>query len=77
MSQNTKYTGLTSAQVIENRLKFGSNTLTPPPSRPWWKQFLDKFHDPLIIILLIAGVLSIGIAFYEYFGLGEDWKVFF
>lgn len=38
---------------------------------------LGKFTDPLIIILMIAGVLSIGISFYEYFGLNEGFTVFF
>lgn len=39
--------------------------------------FLEKFRDPLIIILLVAGVLSICIAFYEYFSLGLGASVFF
>lgn len=79
MSQTRNYSGLTDAQVSESRNKHGANILTPPEQEPWWKQFLEKFSDPLIIILLIAGVLSIGISFYEYFGLtpGHDWKVFF
>jgi Ca2+-transporting ATPase len=63
--------------VLESRRKNGTNVLTPPEKDPWWKEFLDKFTDPLIIILLVAGVLSVGISFYEYFGLGQDWKVFF
>ena len=57
--------------------KYGANLLTPPEKDPLWKQFLEKFEDPLIIILMIAGVLSIGISFYEYFGLGEGGEVFF
>lgn len=77
MSQKQLYTGLTDAEVLESRRKNGVNVLTPPEKDPWWKEFLDKFSDPLIIILLVAGVLSIGISFYEYFGLGQDWKVFF
>ena len=77
MSQKQHYTGLTDAEVLESRRKNGVNVLTPPEKDPWWKEFLDKFSDPLIIILLVAGVLSIGISFYEYFGLGQDWKVFF
>lgn len=77
MSSDRNYTGLTDAQVSESRKKYGMNVLTPPEPTPWWREFLDKFKDPLIIILLIAGVLSVGIAFYEFFGLGEDWKVFF
>lgn len=77
MSQKQLYTGLTDAEVLESRKKNGVNVLTPPEKDPWWKEFLDKFSDPLIIILLVAGVLSIGISFYEFFGLGQDWKVFF
>lgn len=77
MSQKNRYTGLTDAEVLESRKKNGANVLTPPEQDPWWKEFLDKFSDPLIIILLVAGVLSIGISFYEFFGLGQDWKVFF
>ena len=51
--------------------------LTPPAKKPIWLQFLDKFKDPLIIILILAGVLSIGISFYEYLGLGHGAAVFF
>ena len=72
-----RYSGLTDAEVARSRREHGSNVLTPPPSTPWWKEFLAKFSDPLIIILLIAGVLSVGISLYEYFGLGQNWKVFF
>lgn len=77
MSQNFANRGLTDSQVLESRKKYGENILTPPARKPWWKELGEKFADPLIIILLIAGALSIGIAFYEYFGLGESWKVFF
>ena len=70
-------TGLTDAQVLESRKKHGANILTPPEKDPLWKQFLEKFGDPLIIILMIAGALSIGISFYEYFGLGQSAEVFF
>ena len=77
MSQNKIHTGLTDSQVAESRKRHGANVLTPPEQDPWWKEFLGKFSDPLIIILLIAGILSIGISFYEFFGLGQDWKVFF
>ena len=77
MQQKKHYIGLTDAEVLENRKKYGVNILTPPEKEPLWKQFLEKFTDPLIIILMIAGVLSIGISFYEYFGLNEGFTVFF
>ena len=69
--------GLTDAQVLESRKKHGANVLTPPEKEPLWKQFLEKFGDPLIIILMIAGALSIGLSFYEYFGLEHGAQVFF
>lgn len=72
-----KHKGLTDGQVRENRAKFGANVITPPPKTPLWKLYLEKFGDPLIIILLIAGALSLLISFYEYFGLGKTAEVFF
>lgn len=77
MEQKHHYTGLTDAQVLESRKKNGANVLTPPEKEPLWKQFLEKFGDPLIIILMIAGALSIGISCYEFFGLGQDAAIFF
>ena len=77
MEQKHYYTGLTDAQVLESRRKNGANVLTPPKKEPLWKQFLEKFGDPLIIILMIAGALSIGISCYEFFGLGQGAAVFF
>lgn len=76
MKQN-HYDGLTDAQVLESRAKNGTNILTPPEKDPLWKQYLEKFGDPLIIILMIAGVMSVGISCYEYFGLHKPWAVFF
>ena len=77
MEQKHHYTGLTDAQVLESRRKNGANVLTPPEKEPLWKQFLEKFGAPLIIILMIAGALSIGISCYEFFGLGQGAAVFF
>jgi Ca2+-transporting ATPase len=70
-------TGLNAQQVEESRLKYGSNILTPAKKESLWITFLKKFSDPLIIILLIAGVLSILISFYEYYGLDGEYTVFF
>ena len=77
MAQNSHYTGLTEEQAAESRRVHGLNILTPPARESLWRQFLKKFSDPLIIILMIAGVLSVGISCYEYWGLGEGPGVFF
>lgn len=77
MESKHHYTGLTAREVAQSRSKYGENVLTPPAKDPLWLQFLDKFRDPLIIILLIAGALSILISCYEYFALGDGPTVFF
>lgn len=74
---NESYTGLTEKEVQDSRARHGKNVLTPPEKDPLWRLFLRKFHDPLIIILLIAGTLSIGISCYEYYYLGSSAAVFF
>ena len=51
--------------------------LTPPAKVSEWKLFLEKFSDPLILILLVAGVLSVAISIYEYVALDEGGYVFF
>lgn len=58
--------------MLESRKKHGTNELTPPPRKSLLKQFLKTFDDPLIKILLVALLLSVGIAFYEYFGLHKS-----
>ena len=77
MNPHQHFIGLTSKQVADSRAKYGINILTPPPTTPLWKQFLAKFRDPLIVILLFAGVLSIGISIYEHLGLHQGAEVFF
>ena len=77
MAEKNHYTGLTDAEALESRKKNGVNILTPAEQTPLWKRFLEKFGDPLIIILLIAGALSIGISCYEFWGLDKGAGVFF
>ncbi|MDE5586543.1 MAG: calcium-translocating P-type ATPase, PMCA-type [Muribaculaceae bacterium] len=77
MSEKHRFFGLTDAQVAESRATHGVNILTPPQKDPLWKRFLEKFSDPLIIILMVAGALSIGISCYEYWGLDKGPSVFF
>ena len=77
MSTKTQLTGLTASQVEQSRREHGSNILTPAKKESAWHLFLAKFRDPLIIILLVAGALSILISFYEYYGLDKGFEVFF
>ncbi|MDE5811363.1 MAG: calcium-translocating P-type ATPase, PMCA-type [Muribaculaceae bacterium] len=77
MAKDITYKGLTDDEVTQSRLDNGTNILTPPKKDSLLKRFFRKFSDPLIIILLIAGALSIGISCYEYFGLHQGLSVFF
>lgn len=72
MKQKKHYEGLTDTEVLKSREQYGANVLTPRETEPLWKQFLEKFEDPLIIILLIAGFLSIAISCWEYWGLHNE-----
>ncbi|MDE6463646.1 MAG: calcium-translocating P-type ATPase, PMCA-type [Muribaculaceae bacterium] len=77
MAEHKNYSGLSSAQVEQSRSAHGANVLTPARRKSAWSRFLEKFKDPLIIILLVAGALSVGIACYEYWSLGQGAGVFF
>ena len=69
--------GLTNEQVEESRKKHGSNVLTPPQKESLWHQFLQKFTDPIIRILLIALGLSIAVSLYQFFTTEEGLSVLF
>ncbi len=75
--QENQYKGLSAAQVEESRRLHGANILTPPPRESLWIKYLRTFRDPLIVVLLVAGVLSVCISLYEFYGLHEGAGVFF
>ena len=68
---------MTDSEVLQSREQHGRNILTPPEKESLFRKFLDKFSDPLIRIIMVAGLLSVGIACYEYWSLGHGWEVFF
>ena len=51
--------GLTDEEVKKRLEKVGYNELKEGNKVPTWKLFLESFKDPLIIILLIAGIVQI------------------
>ncbi|MFO7141167.1 haloacid dehalogenase, partial [Arthrospira sp. PCC 8006] len=53
--------GLTPPEVETSRQTHGSNVMTPPPREPAWRQFLGKFDDPVIRILIIAAAIAISL----------------
>lgn len=62
MEKKHQYQGLTKQEVEESRRLHGENILTPPEKASLWSQFIEKFNDPIIKILLVAWFLSMIIA---------------
>ena len=56
--------GLSSADVETRLAKYGPNQLQQEKRRPRWKDFLEEFTDPLVIILIVAAVLSVVVQFF-------------
>lgn len=71
-----RFSGLSQKEVAESRSEYGTNVMTPPPGVPVWKKFIEKFKDPMIVILIVAGFLSLGISFYQWHWLGHGADAF-
>lgn len=57
--------GLQAHEVEKSRIEHGENTLTPPKRTPLWKLYLEKYNDPIIRILVLAALVSLGLAAIE------------
>lgn len=68
MEQGDLQKGLSSQEVEDSRRKHGTNILTPPKKTSLWIQFLEKFEDPIIRILLFAWVLAMIISAIHCWG---------
>ncbi len=65
----TGVSGLDSGRVAGMRSRYGANAMTPPVRDPLWKQYLEKFDDPVIRILLLAVAVSTIVALIQGSGL--------
>ena len=61
----------------EVRLGQGRNIIPPPEKEPLWRAYIEKFKDPIIIVLLVVFVFSVGLSFYEIFVMGQGWSLMF
>src|SRR4051794_1728210 len=52
-------TGLSQAEVTTRRDQFGSNKFAEAPKEPTLQRFLRQYTDPMQIVLLIAGGISL------------------
>ena len=76
MKQNHHFTGLTDAQVIESRQKYGANVLTPPTEESMWDKVKDCMHFWLLkvdlaifVIAVLAAIILPSAGIYSHEGL--------
>lgn len=58
--------GLSADAVLAAREQWGSNALTPQKSEGFWEKFAGNFKDPTIIVLMVALVMIVALAFGGY-----------
>lgn len=63
-----------SDEVIQGK---GQNIIPPPKKEPLWKAYLEKFKDPIIIVLLVVFCLSVCVSIYELIFQGRSYDVLF
>lgn len=57
--------GLSPQEAGDRLARFGRNTIRPPRKNPWLNIFLSQFKNPLIIVLIAAGAITLIIAHYR------------
>jgi Ca2+-transporting ATPase len=60
-------TGLTENQVKQSQKKYGKNEFSPGDKICLGKKILDALKEPMIFILLIAALITIGMSIYKEF----------
>ena len=58
-------TGLSAAQVTEQKNKFGENRLREKKKKSTFQRFIDQFKDVMILILIAAAVVSFAVVIAE------------
>lgn len=51
--------GLSAAEVARRQKKHGPNVLPDTAGKAWWRLFLDRFRDALVLLLLAAAGLAL------------------
>jgi P-type Ca2+ transporter type 2C len=52
-------TGLSAAEVQARRATYGPNRFAEAAKEPTWRRFLRQYRDPMQIVLLVAGIVSL------------------
>ena len=66
--------GIEDSEVVGGR---GGNIIPPPERESLWWAYLEKFKDPIIIVLMVAFLLSVCLSVYEIVVMDYSWSVMF
>ena len=72
MARNSSYKTkclVNNSEFVRNQA--GKNVIPEPENEPLWKKFLEKFKDPIIVVLLVVWAFSLAISAYEIFVMGK------
>ena len=76
MSTNKSYRkNCLSEDSVLVRKGVGKNIIPPPERESLWKLYLEKFKDPIIIVLLIVFFFSVLVAVYEVIYMAKGWSI--
>lgn len=64
--------GVNSSAVVEGA---GKNIIPPPERESLWRAYLEKFKDPIIVVLIVVFFFSVMLSLYEILMLGYSWSV--
>lgn len=51
--------GLSSGEAAARLVRYGANVVEPSRGTPWWRRVVLQLRDPLVLVLLAAGVLTV------------------
>ncbi len=67
--RNAHYCGLTDAEVLESRMRHGTNVLTPPAEKGVWQKMKDCMHFWLLkldlAIFAIAAIMAVALPIHD------------
>ena len=63
-----------STEVLKGR---GQNIIPPPERESLWLAYLEKFKDPIIIVLIVVFFFSVMLSAYEIVVMNYSWSVMF
>ena len=63
-----------STEVLKGR---GQNIIPPPERESLWLAYLEKFKDPIIIVLIVVFFFSVMLSAYEIIVMDYSWSVMF